>query len=942
MNAAELPAVPRPHVARPALVAQVLAHRVTLLRAPAGYGKTALLAEVLRADWGAAQGSARLSGDTGSVYVDATSGIDRVQAAFERLTLQPPEATRILAIDRIETLAGDAAAWSGLDRCVAGAPPTCRLILAGRAVPPLPALTRLRLTGDLLVVGAGEMRFTDEECARLLELLGRADQGELALADGWPAALRLLALGTAGGPGSDSSARESGAAERISAAAEVMAYVSREVAPAAQEDVRLLSDLSVIADWTPDALDQLLERSDGRQLLDAWADVLPVDRHGRVHPLVRRHFRSLLDRDPVRRRRLERRAALLAAGREEWSPALRHALAAGDVGLAAPLLRRAVEAELAAGRLADVEAILSSTPGSVLEAVPDLLLAAGESLRREGRSRQAVRWLQTAAVGFAREGATGGLLRALCRLALAHADLGQWNEAEAAVAQVESELATTAGRDRAEALQTLALHALRVGRHAAAAERLQEAAQLYRSEGEAAAAAESLLRLGEDALVGLGLLDEALSALRACQALVGGATACGAALAEAQILLALGRTREAGAVLAAAEPHGAEQRALLRVLRARAALAAGDPDCAKAVLATGHPEGESPGRTADSEGARPSAKPDLAGVRPDRTADPARLSDAIPPPELRGQVLLLEGWLAHAEGDPGRALECGRMAVRAAVEGARPSPLLRLGSERLLAEVQARMSPAPAPGLDVACLGAFRMRAGGREVPLTHWGRAQVRTALQFLLLQPGFAAPRELLLETLWPDEDPARSRARLRVVLNRLRQALQALGGGLEASWDSVRLPRGAVARLDLLEFRRHLEAARECARTAPEACLAHCRNGRSLYRGDLLQDAYWPGVEAHRRQARRELLELLSLWRGAAERLGRTEEALAVLEEIVALEPGEEAAVRSLMAMLIHSGRRGEAAARYRALARWLKEELGLDPAPETRALFRQALE
>lgn|GEM_PF-5063031 len=55
-------------------------------------------------------------------------------------------------------------------------------------------------------------------------------------------------------------------------------------------------------------------------------------------------------------------AALLAFRLEAWAQALRHALAAGDVGLAAPLLQRVVEADLVAGRLAKADALLPGAP----------------------------------------------------------------------------------------------------------------------------------------------------------------------------------------------------------------------------------------------------------------------------------------------------------------------------------------------------------------------------------------------------------------------------------------------------------------------------------------------------------------------------------------------------------------------------------------------------
>lgn len=65
------------------------------------------------------------------------------------------------------------------------------------------------------------------------------------------------------------------------------------------------------------------------------------------------------------------------------------------------------------------------------------------------------------------------------------------------------------------------------------------------------------------------------------------------------------------------------------------------------------------------------------------------------------------------------------------------------------------------------------------------------------------------------------------------------------------------------------------------------------------------------------------------------------ILLAEALLAMEPGQEAAERELMQLLGQAGRRGEVLRRYRRLARWLRAELGVDPAPETKRLVRLLL-
>ncbi len=911
------PLLPAPHVPRPHLTGRLAQGRIFCLTAAAGYGKTTLLAEYGcrhggKCGWYTLDGADRdpvvllsgLAASLGLPPVSPRSGATPAAILAEMhggLVVRSGPAA--LVLDDLHVLDGAEAAWFWLGKWLVEAAPHLRILLAGRRMPLLPTLPRLRLLGQVQDLGADDLGFSPQEEQDLLIAAGRPQEPGLhRLTLGWPAAARMWAA--AGIPGHFPYA-------------DLFDYLQAEVwAELPPERRSFLAEASVLATWEPAGCAGVVLCADPDGHLD-WLRSTPVltsrtpEGALQPHPLWRKFLQRQLQADPDRYRLLQRRAALRAAARGEEAAALDHALAAGDPGLVEPLLRRNTADLLRSGELGQLEEWLEAVPEPVLEVIPDLLLATGEALRRADRPRRAVRWLHGAVVGYAGQGQSGGLLRALCKLAGAHGDLGQWSEAGAALRQVEAELddaaaelGDAAATAQAEALLALAEEQAAQGQGEAAASRFEQAAALLVCHGEPERAGAARAGLGARALVAQGQFEAALVALRESQAQLAGAAACDALLAEGQILLLLERWEAAAALLAQAMPSSPAQQAQLHWLQASLAAQAGDLSAAGQLCQRG----------------------DRCLAEIDRT------------PGLSCAALVGRGWLEHLSGRTDAAQATARQARQLADAAA--VPLLQAAVRQLL-EVGQPDLPQKSRHLLVDCLGIFRARCAGQDIAADAWGRAQVRGVFQFLLLQPGYAAGREVILEAFWPEAPPDQSRGALRVTLHRLRKTLQSVGCRLETTPDLVRLPPETVGWVDREVFRSHLEGARRTVSHDPEKCLEHCRAGRALYRGDLLSDVFWPWVDGYREQTRRELLDLLQLWREAALQLGRAEEAIGALEDLLVMDPGREEAQRQLMLLLARHGRRSEALRRYRQLDCWLRAELGISPAPETRALLEQLL-
>ena len=241
-------------------------------------------------------------------------------------------------------------------------PPQVTLAMTTRADPPLP-LSRLRARGELLEIRAADLRFTGEEADAFLNQvmglqLGPAHVAALeARTEGWAAGLQLAALSarghtptSTGGPASSD-----GVAAFVDAFTGshrfVLDYLLEEVLATQPGEVRtFLLDTSVLEQLTGGLCDALTGGSDGQQLLEKmerdnlFLTAFDDQRQWyRYHQLFADALRARLQAEnPGRLPVLHRAASDWHAGHGTLADAIRHALAAADVELAADLLELAL------------------------------------------------------------------------------------------------------------------------------------------------------------------------------------------------------------------------------------------------------------------------------------------------------------------------------------------------------------------------------------------------------------------------------------------------------------------------------------------------------------------------------------------------------------------------------------------------------------------------
>ncbi len=243
--------------------------------------------------------------------------------------------------------------------------------------------------------------------------------------------------------------------------------------------------------------------------------------------------------------------------------------------------------------------------------------------------------------------------------------------------------------------------------------------------------------------------------------------------------------------------------------------------------------------------------------------------------------------------------------------------------------------------LDITLFGP--PHAERESVPVT-FHRHQTLALLAYLAAtdQPH---SRDALAALFWPELDESEAHAALR-------RGLYDLGQTIGKEWlaverERVALRPGAGVRVDVRRFCGLVKGAAggHAAGQLCDDCLAALTEAAEICRGDFLAGFSWRGsaefddwqsfTAESLRLTLADVLEQLAA--GLAARR-RYDLALSYARRWLALDPLDEASHRLLMQIHAWAGDRAAAARQYEGCVKVLAAELGIEPAPETAALFR----
>src|ERR687895_1218887 len=420
----------RPSQARPQLVARLRltatlerepGRKLTLISAPAGFGKTTLLVEWLRERAGGEGYVAWLSLDEGdndpvrflSYLVGAlrrTVGEEFGEGVLAALRSPgPPRMEAVLGalINELADLLGEVAVvlddYHVIDSenvhwivifLLERLPENVHLVISGRVDPPLP-LARLRARGQMMELHAADLRFTPEEAAAFLNDAMGLDisAGDIAalegVTEGWIAALQLAAL---------SMRERKDVSDFISSFSgghrDVFDFLAEEVLERQSEPVQtFLLETSILDSLSGPSCDAVTGRNDGQRMLERLERenllVVPLDDERvwyRYHHLFADFLRGRLERErPERLAPLHVRASEWCEENALVAEAVRHALSSGDHERAARLMEWGIGQTWYRGEVVTLLGWLRKLPKEAMLPRPLLLVWYAAALMLVGR-----------------------------------------------------------------------------------------------------------------------------------------------------------------------------------------------------------------------------------------------------------------------------------------------------------------------------------------------------------------------------------------------------------------------------------------------------------------------------------------------------------------------------------------------------------------------------
>ncbi len=397
---------------------------LTLVAAPAGYGKTTAVRAWYATSGGALAWVTLDAGDNepARFWTYVATAVDRIRNGLGRRALHRLRSQAMsidvaideimngiadygqaftLVLDDLQTVT-DSDCLSSLDYAIERLPVNARLIVLTRVDPTL-ELARLRGRGALAEVRANDLVFTAAEARELL-----VDRASLQLDDeqigillrrteGWSAALCLAALWLQTVDDRDRAVLEFGGDHRY-----VAEYLSHEVLAALDSDHRsFLLRAAVLGSFTAELCDAVLSRTDSAALLSHLEEsnlfVLSLERREwfRVHALFAEFAAARLALvEPTEPQMIHRRAAEWLRSRGLVVEAVQHAAAAGDHEVVAEILSEDHLMLIRNGRSGTILRWARTLPDDVMTQHPDVAVAAATAALIVGRlTRERRRYL---------------------------------------------------------------------------------------------------------------------------------------------------------------------------------------------------------------------------------------------------------------------------------------------------------------------------------------------------------------------------------------------------------------------------------------------------------------------------------------------------------------------------------------------------------------------
>jgi LuxR family maltose regulon positive regulatory protein len=410
------------------------AARLLLIDAPAGFGKTTLVAQ-----WRSSPGESRAFGwvsldpgdnDPARLWRHVVWAVQRACPGFDADAVLSALRTRtpdfagqlvpllvnelvalpepvVLVLDDYQVIK-ERSCHDHFAFLLLHLPPTVQVALITRSDPPLP-LARLRAAGEIAEVRAHDLRFAPAPAAELVVAaagveLSRPDLADLVdRTEGWAAGLYLAALSLRGHPSPSEFIREFTGNSRF-----IVDFLAEEVLGRQPAEIRhFLARTSILGRFCAPLCDAVVGSNNAAEIIDILERenlfVVPLDdtrQWFRYHRLFAQVLRGELARaEPDLLPALHERASAWHRRSGQADEAIRHLQAAGDVAGVVDFIARHWYAYVNSGRVATVRGWLNLLGTSTVSADPVAAHCAAWAAGLSGDRESLLRWLPIVEAG---------------------------------------------------------------------------------------------------------------------------------------------------------------------------------------------------------------------------------------------------------------------------------------------------------------------------------------------------------------------------------------------------------------------------------------------------------------------------------------------------------------------------------------------------------------
>jgi DNA-binding SARP family transcriptional activator/CRP-like cAMP-binding protein len=270
-------------------------------------------------------------------------------------------------------------------------------------------------------------------------------------------------------------------------------------------------------------------------------------------------------------------------------------------------------------------------------------------------------------------------------------------------------------------------------------------------------------------------------------------------------------------------------------------------------------------------------------------------------------------------------------------------------AQKKVVEMKRALHRSSVPHLFIRTLGGFQVFRDEKLMEESEWEANQPKLLLKAMIALRSHGVPKDVLIEALWPEVSPQSGERNFKVILHRLRRALEP---EMDRNYGSsyVHLKANLIyldddlCHVDLDDFLAcYRRGERKDEEGDVKSAITLYKQAIELYSGDFLpEDLYVSWAVEKREEIRDRNLSLLFRVAELLEKRGNLKSATDYYRRVLQKDPASEAAYQRLMLNYSSRGMRNAALKAYEDCVKALRNELNAEPEALTVSLYRKLLD